>query len=199
MKRAVLPHPADRWRVNADLDGTNGHGTKMSPQNGFIPLAESQVHVINPAYFCGAFDDGVEHRLHVGRRAADDAKHLGRGRLMFQGFTQLRIALLDLFIREWSNFSAADRDQPNRVTLTQQRRDEQGAGPGNRLNGVRELLTLCRDVMYVYRLAVDDGSSRGPPPSDVSHQWPTRHRPIYRSFLKDLIISAIDYSILRFT
>ena len=69
----------------------------MSPQNRFILLAESQVDVINPTNPRGALDDGVEDRLHVCRRAANDAKHLGRRRLMLQGFAQFRIALLDLF------------------------------------------------------------------------------------------------------
>ena len=35
-----------------------------------------------------ALDDGVEHRLHVGRRAADDAEHLGGRRLMLQRLAQ---------------------------------------------------------------------------------------------------------------
>ena len=73
------------------------YGTKMSPRNRSIALAESQQHVIYPANPCGALDNGVEYRLHVCRRAADDAEHLGRCRLMLQGFAQFRIALLDLF------------------------------------------------------------------------------------------------------
>ena len=46
---------------------------------------EAQHHVIDPANPRGAFDDGVEDRLHVRGRAADDAEHLGRCRLMLQG------------------------------------------------------------------------------------------------------------------
>ena len=45
-------------------------------------IAEPQHHVIDPANARGALDDGVEHRLHVSRRAADDAEHLGRCGLM---------------------------------------------------------------------------------------------------------------------
>ncbi len=48
----------------------------MSPRNQHVPLVESQHHVINPANPCGALDDGVEHRLHVRGRAADDAEDL---------------------------------------------------------------------------------------------------------------------------
>ena len=56
----------------------------MSPRNHTVPLAESQHHVINPTNPGCALDDGVEHRLHVRRRAADDAEHLGRRCLMLQ-------------------------------------------------------------------------------------------------------------------
>ncbi len=56
----------------------------MSPRNHSVALAESQHHVINPTNPRRALDDGVEHRLHVRRRAADDAEHLGRCRLMLQ-------------------------------------------------------------------------------------------------------------------
>ena len=68
----------------------------MSSRSHSAPLVESQQDIINPANPGGALDDGVEDRLHVRGRAADDAEHLGRCRLMFQGFAQLRVALLDL-------------------------------------------------------------------------------------------------------
>ena len=66
----------------------------MSPQNHGVPLAESQHHVINPTNPRGALDDRVEDRLHIRRRAADDAEHLGRRRLMLQGLAQFRVAFL---------------------------------------------------------------------------------------------------------
>ena len=66
----------------------------MSPRNHSVALAESQHHVIDPTNPGGALDDGVEDRLHVRGRAADDAEHLGRRRLMLQGLPQFRIALL---------------------------------------------------------------------------------------------------------
>ena len=69
----------------------------MSPRNQSVLLAESQQHVINPTNPCGALDDGVEYRLHVRRRAADDAEHLGRCRLMLQGLAQFGVALLHFF------------------------------------------------------------------------------------------------------
>ena len=108
-----------------------GMGTKMSPRNHSVPLVESQHHVINPTNPRGALDDGVEDRLHVRRRAADDAEHLGGRRLMLQRLAQFRIALaefleqphvldgdhglvgegfekFDLFISERANFGAAN-------------------------------------------------------------------------------------------
>ena len=69
----------------------------MSPRNHIVPLAESQPSVINPTNPGRALDDGVENRLHVRGRAADDAKHLGRCRLMLQGLAQFRIAFLEFF------------------------------------------------------------------------------------------------------
>ena len=66
----------------------------MSPQNHSVPLAESQHHIINPTNPGGALDDGVENRLHIRGRAADDAEHLGRCGLMLQGLAQFCIAFL---------------------------------------------------------------------------------------------------------
>ena len=55
------------------------------------------MYVINPTNPSGAFNNGIENRLHIRGRAADDAQHLGRCRLMLQGFPQFGIALVDLF------------------------------------------------------------------------------------------------------
>ena len=93
----MLAHPAKLWLINTDLDAANGYGTKLGPHDHGVPLDESQHHVINPTNPRGALDDGVEHRLHVRGRAADDAEHLGSRRLMLQGLAQFRVALLDLF------------------------------------------------------------------------------------------------------
>ena len=93
VERAMLAHPAILWLINTDFDACNGYGTKMSPRNHSVTLVESQHHVINPTNPGGALDDGVEHRLHVSRRAADDAEHLGRRRLMLQGLAQFCVAL----------------------------------------------------------------------------------------------------------
>ena len=68
-----------------------GYGTKMSPRNQTVSLAESQPHVIDSTNPCRALDDGVEDRLHVCRRTADDAEHLGGRRLMLQRLAQLAL------------------------------------------------------------------------------------------------------------
>src|SRR5262249_30550240 len=69
----------------------------MSSRNHTVPFAEPQQHVVNSANPGGALDDGVEDWLHVRRRAADDAEHLGCSRLMFKGLAQLCVALLQFF------------------------------------------------------------------------------------------------------
>ena len=97
VERAMLAYPAELWLINTDLDAANGYGTKMSTRNHSVSLAESQHHIINPTNPRGALDDGVEDRLHVRRRAADDAEHLGRCRLMLQSLAQFCVALLQFF------------------------------------------------------------------------------------------------------
>ena len=62
-----------------------------------FPSLKTQHHVIDPTNPGGALDDRVKNRLHVRRRAADDAEHLGRCGLMLQGLAQFRVALLQFF------------------------------------------------------------------------------------------------------
>ena len=114
----------------------------MSPRNHTFPVAKSQQHIVDSTNPCGALDDGVEHRLHVRGRPADDAEHFGRCRLMFQGLAQFRVAFLDFFeqphvldsddgligkgfeesdllFRKRTNFRAANVDHANRNTFAQ--------------------------------------------------------------------------------
>ena len=69
----------------------------MSPRNHNVSLVESQHDVINPTNPSRALDDGVQDGLHVRGRAADDAEHLGRCRLMLQGLAQFSVALPEFF------------------------------------------------------------------------------------------------------
>src|SRR5262245_9480298 len=106
----MLAHPAE-----IRLNGSNplaatwyGYGTKMSPRNHAILVAESQQHVVSSTDPSGALDNGIEHRLHVSRRAADDAEHLSGCRLMLQGLAQFRVALLQ-FLEESDVLDGDDR------------------------------------------------------------------------------------------
>src|SRR5262245_30083577 len=143
----MLAHPANLWLIDTDLDAGGGYRTKMSPQNHSIALAQPQNHVIDPANPRGALNDGVENRLHVRGRAADDAEHLRCRRLMLQSFTQLCVALSDLFeqphvldgndrlasesfeqfnmsVRKWTHFDASDVDHTNRRSFSDHRHAE---------------------------------------------------------------------------
>src|SRR5262249_18954916 len=142
MERAVLPYPVKLWFLNID-PGTTGirYGTKMSPQNRIVLLMESQHNVVNPTNPRCALDDGVQDRLHVRGRAADNAEHLSRCRLMLQRLAQFCVALLeffeephvldgdhglvgegleqgDLFFRERANFQPANQNGPDRSVLS---------------------------------------------------------------------------------
>jgi hypothetical protein len=101
---------------------------------------EPQHYIIDPANPGSAFDYGVEDRLHVRRRAADDAEHLGGRGLMLQRLAQFRVAItefleephifdrddrlvgesfeqLDLLLGVRTNFRAADVDRSNDISF----------------------------------------------------------------------------------
>ena len=65
-----------RNRASSILISTRpmGMGPKWARETISVALAESQHHVIDPTNPGGALDDGVEDRLHVRGRAADDAR-----------------------------------------------------------------------------------------------------------------------------
>src|SRR5215831_1559606 len=92
----MFAHPANPWLINTNLGLPNGDGAKMSPQNRSAPFVEPQHYIIDPANLCCTLYNGIEDRLHVGRRATDDAEYLGCGCLMLQGFPQFCVALLNL-------------------------------------------------------------------------------------------------------
>jgi hypothetical protein len=68
----------------------------MSVSNRRFFLDEAQNHIVNSTYSRRTLNDGVEHRLHVASRAADDAKHLAHCRLLPQGFGQLVVTRFKL-------------------------------------------------------------------------------------------------------
>src|SRR5262249_29422549 len=67
MKCAMLVHPTISWIINTDLYEASDYWyrTYSSPRDQTVPFAESQRHVVNPTHPCGAFDDRIQHRLHV--------------------------------------------------------------------------------------------------------------------------------------
>ena len=114
----------------------------MSPRNHNVSLLKAQHYVIDPTHLCRALDDRIEYRLYVRGRTADDAEHLGSGRLMLKGLAQFCVALLDLreqphvldgddglickgfekrdlLVGERSDFRAANQDRSNRNTFPQ--------------------------------------------------------------------------------
>src|SRR5262245_15880447 len=90
----MLTHPTKQRLINTGLWAGNRNGTKMSSRNRNVAFAESQQHIVYPTNPRLALDDSVKDWLHVRRRAADNAEHLGRCRLMLQRFTQFCVALL---------------------------------------------------------------------------------------------------------
>ena len=63
----------------------------MGPRNPQVSLMQPQLHVIIPANPGRALNDSVKDRLHVGGRAADDAKYFRCCGLMLQRLAQFRI------------------------------------------------------------------------------------------------------------
>src|SRR5262245_29351712 len=182
----MLPHPARRRIINIDLDDGKWYRTKMSPRNHLVLFGESQYHVINAANPRGALDDRIEHRLHVRRRAADDAEHLGRGRLMLQGLSQFCVSLLDLLeqsdildsddslvgkgfeqsnllVRERPDLPSQDQDSANGNAFTKQRCRKRRAMSPALLEGLRFGkfdFNFSEEVMHVNCLTVGYGSAR---------------------------------------
>src|SRR5262245_33199725 len=94
----MLAHPVISWLINTDLFAANGgYGSKMSPHKHGVAFGESERDIIDSANTGGALDNGIEHRLHVRGRAADDAEDFGSRSLMLQRFAQFRVGGLQLF------------------------------------------------------------------------------------------------------
>ncbi len=76
MKRAMLADPTVLWFIDTYIGAARWYRTEMAPHGHSVPLAESQHHVIDSTNLGRALNDGVEDRLYVGGRAADNAEHL---------------------------------------------------------------------------------------------------------------------------
>ena len=124
---------------------------ELVPGNVVQELAVVAEHgaVRAPAQCDGTAHDRVEHRLHIGRRAADDAQDLGRRGLPLEGLGELAVAGLqlveeprvldrddrlvgegleqaDLLRRELADSAAADPDRADASSLPQHRREDDG-------------------------------------------------------------------------
>src|ERR1051325_9188787 len=97
MEGAMLAYPAKLGRVDTDLRAAKRYRPKVSARNNGVFLTKPQHDIVNATYSCSTLHDGIEDRLHVRGRAADDAQHLGCCRLMLQRLAQLGIPLLQLF------------------------------------------------------------------------------------------------------
>src|SRR5262249_54943182 len=188
MERSMLSNPAMVQFFNAYCFAASAYryGSKMSPNDFHAFFNEPQYHVIDPTNLGGAFYDSVQHRLHVRRRAADDTQDLGRRRLMFQRFAQLRIPLLnffeqshvldgdhrlvgesfekrDLLVGKGLELHATDHDRSNWDTLAHQRCREHRPLPETSLQHFSERKLRFRrrgKVVNVNRLRIDDRPAR---------------------------------------
>src|SRR5262245_33989546 len=93
----MLAQPTILGFVGTYFLSANGYGTQMGARNHTRSLTEPQHHIIDSTNPRCAFDDRVEDRLHIRRRATDNAEYLRGRRLMFQSLAQLRVTFLDLF------------------------------------------------------------------------------------------------------
>src|SRR5262245_35410520 len=192
----MVPHPGILWFINTDLGATYGYRAKVSPPNHKLIIkpagerllerccAESQSYIINPTNPCGAFDNGIEHRLHVGGRAADDAEHRRCCRLMLQGFAQFHVALLQFFeqphildgnhrlvgkglkqfylpVGEWANLFSTDVNRTYGNTLAKQGRYQRSPNSHGDSVGlsVGKIGFSCCEVMYMDRFPVENSST----------------------------------------
>src|SRR5262245_52380788 len=186
MERSMLSNPAMVQFFHAYCFAASAYryGSKMRPNDLHASFNEPQHHVIDPTNPRGALDDGIEHRLHVGGRTADDPEHLGCCGLMLQGLAQFCVALLDLFeqtnvldgdhglisesleksylfVRKGLNFRAPNENRSNRKTLPEQWRTDDRPGPVADSSRLREWelpVGLCLQVSDVNELSVDHGS-----------------------------------------
>src|SRR5215475_2630989 len=215
----MLPHPRKPRFVNAHVTATNGYWTKMRPHDHQVAVAESQHHIIDPTNPRRALDDGVEDRLNIGRRMADDTEYLGRCRLVLQGLAQFRVALLDLLEQshvlngdnglisedfkksyllfgEGPNFRPANRNHSDRSSLPEQGCRKNSASATGLLHEsrFRKLsLNLGHDVVHMNRLLINNGPARWRAPNwywcRIIREW---YRPIFRYPFICLSIPAIN-------
>src|SRR5262245_25976230 len=146
---------ADRKRV-ADHE-RDGEWPMCGYQAEHIAVDSKDERIIRAAHSCRILRDGVQYRLDVGRRAADDAQNLARGRLLLERLLRLveqpdildrddglggkGLQERDVAVGERADRRAPDRDRPDRLALAYQRdgQDRSEAGRARPGLALREL------------------------------------------------------------
>src|SRR5262245_19001368 len=101
MNRLLIEHRASDGRsavddVSISLNWPYRDRSKVRRESSHIAVYAPKNSIVGFTNTRGALNDSVEHRLYVCRRAANDAEHFGRCRLMLQRFAKFHIAPLDL-------------------------------------------------------------------------------------------------------
>src|SRR5262245_6725478 len=115
-------------------------------------------------------------------------------RLVGEGLEQGNLLLI-----ERTNFRAANHNDADWNTLSKQRSGKDSPSGCDCMGRFRELFEVCRDVMDVNHMAVDDSSAGDRATSDGPPHWRDWHRPTYCRSLEHLTIYAKDRSVLRIT
>ena len=208
------------WFIDTDLGGGRSVSEpKCARETISFPSRSRRHHIIDPTNPRGALDDGVEDRLHVRRRAADDAEHLGRCRLMLQGLAQFCVALLEFFEQphvldgdhrligegfEQRDLFIGERSEP-RIGEAEWRRSATPSRSNGTARAVRVPVTCWtglgfrilgieqrQNIINVNRLAVDNGSAGRCASTERPAALRHGHRPVRSHMFKDVAIDPID-------
>ena len=155
----------------------------------------------------------VEDRLHVRRRAADDAEHLSRCRLMLQRLPQFRIAVLQFFeqphvldgdhgligesfeqfdlpVCERTHLRTANMDRADGNTFAKQRRYQRGPNSHRDIAGgpwhpeIR-IQTAARSCIWIVSPVEDRPTNGAAATSGIGGILQDGQRPITRHFFVD--------------
>src|SRR5262249_33886324 len=124
-------HIFEELRREAIRLGGKEDSACLTGNGGFVGLAQ----------LSSRFNERLQHRLEVKRRAADDLEHVGGGGLLLQRLAQLVeqtgildrddglggevFGQLDLFIGEWPDFFAVNADAAHQLAFLQHRHNDQ--------------------------------------------------------------------------
>src|SRR5262245_56239687 len=157
-----------------------------------ISVAEVQLAELGPTNPCRVLQHGLEYRLQLARRTANDLQHAGSRGLPLKRLAQLaeQTGILDrycglireslqksnMLVLERTYFGAPHQDRTKRVALSNQRHAKDGAmAPFEReLPSQWELSPCVLQISYMYGLLV----TNGPPHNSCAverHRFPASH------------------------